>query len=74
MEEMNMLEKILRKLKDEEKGKFEGEIEEVVRMGRYAMERARPMRVTQWSQAVTEEILERTFRLMGDDNFKDIDI
>ncbi len=62
----------MRKLKDEESLNFEGETEDVTRLDRYDKERSRPIRVTLRSQAVTEEILERTFRLKQDEKFKDV--
>lgn len=52
--------------------KHVNEIKEVLRMVRYKYERARPLRVTLCSQAATEEILERMFRLRGNDGFKNV--
>lgn len=70
-EEINTVKKILRKENDEETVKLE-EVEEVIRIGRYDEERIRPMRVALRSQTETVDILERTLRLRGDYEFKDV--
>lgn len=54
--EMKMLKDILQKLHDDEKTKFEKEIKDVTRVGKYEIQVTRPMNVTLKSQAVTEEI------------------
>lgn len=68
---MNMIKNILRKL-DDELSKFEDDTEEVLRIGRHDIERARPMWVMLQSQDVTEEILKGTFRLRGDDDLMNV--
>ena len=54
--------KVVAKVQDEEQG-LEGEIEEVVRLGRYNEEKVRPIKVRMRSQAAVEEIMLRTGRL-----------
>lgn len=54
-------ENIMKMLNGEESSKFEEEMEEVIRLGRYENEGgARTMRVTLHRQAVMEELLKRT--------------
>lgn len=69
---MNTGKRILSKVKDEETLSFDEEIVGVTRMGRNDGERVRPMSVILRSQSAAEQILEKTFRLKENEEFRDV--
>lgn len=58
--------KIERKISDEKSIKFEEEIEEVLKIGRFEIQGPKPIKVTLHLPAIMEELLERMFMLKGD--------
>ncbi|MPC99531.1 hypothetical protein E2C01_094951 [Portunus trituberculatus] len=55
-----------------EADEYQGEIEEVSRIGRYEEGKARPMRIKFKSQALAEEVLTGSWRLGKREDYKDI--
>ena len=71
-EKANNVKKILKKLNDEEETKFDEEIEEIQRMGRYEEGKIRPLKLRLKSQAVTEEILAKAFTLKRAEEYNEV--
>ncbi|MPC42382.1 hypothetical protein E2C01_036003 [Portunus trituberculatus] len=55
-----------------EADEYQGEIEEVSRIGRYEEGKSRPMRIKFKSQAPAEEVLNGSWRLGKQEDYKDI--
>ena len=70
-QEKKTAERIIREVEDEEK-RFEDEIEEVTRIGRYVEGGSRPLRVKFQSQAAAEEVLVRAQKLARKEEFKKV--
>ncbi len=70
-DEREMVKRIVSFLQDDEQ-ELEREVEEVYRMGKYKEGEKRPLKVKMRSQGAAEELLARTGKLAGSEEYKNI--
>ena len=70
-DEREMVKRIVSFLQDDEQ-ELEREVEEVYRMGKYKEGEKRPLKVKMRSQGAAEELLARTGKLVGSEEYKNI--